>query len=205
MISSNVLLVEGIDDLHVFWSLLERHQIPNAFTVRQKEGIDNLLSTLSVELRASELERLGIVVDADVDLGRRWQALCNVLVKAGYTSLPEEPDPLGTVIEEEGRPSVGIWIMPDNTLPGMLEHFIGFLIPDGDMLWDRARLNVDSIPSEHCRFSEAHRIKAHVHTWLAWQPDPGTPLGKAITKRYLDADAEHAQRLMNWIRRLFTL
>jgi hypothetical protein len=203
---SNVLLVEGRDDAAVLSSLWKRYSIPiSSECIRPVEGIDRLLETLRVRLKASDLERIGIVVDADDDLHGRWRALHDILSKAGYTSLPEEPDPLGTVIEEEGRPSVGIWIMPDNTLPGMLEHFIGFLIPDGDMLWDRARLNVDDIPSEHCRFSEPHRVKAHVHTWLAWQQDPGTPLGLAITKRYLDADAEHAQRLMNWIRRLFTL
>ncbi|MDQ3882101.1 MAG: hypothetical protein M3249_02935, partial [Thermoproteota archaeon] len=46
-------------------------------------------------------------------------------------------------------------------------------------------------------------IKAQLHTWLSWQHEPGTPLGLAITKRYLEADTLHAQRLITWIRRLF--
>ncbi|MGH9803043.1 MAG: DUF3226 domain-containing protein, partial [Blastocatellia bacterium] len=37
------------------------------------------------------------------------------------------------------------------------------------------------------------------------QKEPGAPLGSAINKRYLDADAIHAQKLMEWVRRLFDL
>ena len=48
-------------------------------------------------------------------------------------------------------------------------------------------------------------MKAQLHTWLAWQEQPGTPLGLAITNRYLDANAPHAQKLMDWIRQLFDL
>jgi len=96
--------------------------------------------------------------------------------------------------------------MPDNTLSsGMLEHFIGFLVPAGDPLWYRAEDCIEHIPPETRRFPPQHQIKAHVHTWLAWQIEPGAPLGQAITKRYLDADAPHARQLIAWLRRLFEL
>ncbi len=36
-------------------------------------------------------------------------------------------------------------------------------------------------------------------------PDAPDPLGTAITARYLDANAPHAQLLMAWIRKLFDL
>lgn len=51
----------------------------------------------------------------------------------------------------------------------------------------------------------AHQPKAHIHTWLAWQEEPGTPMGLAITKRYLNADAPYVQQLMDWISRLFDI
>ncbi len=47
--------------------------------------------------------------------------------------------------------------------------------------------------------------KALIHTWLAWQRKPGRPMGIAITARYLDPTAPHAQQLINWLRRLFEL
>jgi hypothetical protein len=43
---------------------------------------------------------------------------------------------------------------------------------------------------------------AHIHTWLAWQADPGTPMGLAITKKYLDANAPSAANFLRWVDRL---
>jgi hypothetical protein len=93
--------------------------------------------------------------------------------------------------------------MPDNTLPGMLEDFARFLVPPGDNLWPRACDCIDNIPVDQRRFPAQHLIKAQMHTWLAWQQQPGLPLGLAVTTRYLDANAIHAQQLVAWIRRLF--
>ena len=208
MADANVLLVEGKDDTHVFYALLKHYQVPDRFEVKSKEGIDHLLHTLPTELKRSDLEYLGIVVDANTDLGGRWASLRNILLRAGEVDVPEEPDPNGTIVILE-RPdravNVGIWLMPDNRLPGMLENFIQFLVPASDVLWPRAVACVEQLPKEERRFHPNHRMKANVHTWLAWQEDPGTPMGQAITKRYLDADAPYAQRLIDWVRRLFDL
>ncbi len=70
--TANLLLVEGKDDEHVFNHLLMHHDIPEIFQIKNKGGIANLLGTLDVELAASELERLGIVVDANLDIEGRW-------------------------------------------------------------------------------------------------------------------------------------
>jgi hypothetical protein len=208
MADEYLLLVEGKDDRHVFYALLGHHQVPQSFEIKDKDGIDNLLETLPTELKRSDLERLGIVVDANTNLDARWTALRNILLRAGGRDIPAHPDPDGTVVAVEQPDrilTVGVWIMPDNTLPGMLENFIQFLVPPDDALWPRAEECVAQIPEPERRFPPERQIKAHVHTWLAWQEEPGTPLGLAITKRYLDADAPHAHQLMDWIRRLFDL
>ncbi len=204
----DVLLVEGKDDEHVFYALLKHHQIPELFTVQNKEGIDNLLETLPLELKRSDLDHLGIVIDANTDLSGRRTSLRTILLRAGDVNVPENPNPNGTILllqRPDRAVKVGIWLMPDNQLPGMLEDFIQFLVPEGDGLWPRAVDCVDGIPTEERRFRPGHRQKANVHTWLAWQEDPGTPLGQAITKRYLDAEAAYAHQLVDWIRRLFDL
>jgi hypothetical protein len=200
-----VLLVEGKDDEHVSYAVLNHHGVPRKYRVKDKQGSSNLLGTLDVELLASDLEKLGIVIDADVDIAARWQSLRSILTNSGYTDVPLVPDTEGTIVIETGHPTVGIWIMPDNTLPGMLEHFVSFLVPPADRLWDRAVGCVADIPVVERLFASQHLIKAQIHTWLAWQDEPGTPLGLAITRRYLDADGPHARRFAAWINRLFDL
>lgn len=206
MADKYLLLVEGKDDQHVLYHLLEHHHVPEQFSIKSKDGVDNLLETLDVELDGSGLERLGIVVDADVDLVGRWQALRNILIHSGYQNVPTVPDIQGTILHQHGRPIVGLWIMPDNHLSaGMLEHFIGFLVPENDPLWAYAQTCVEAIPEQDRRFRPQHMVKANVHTWLAWQQEPGTPMGLAITKRYLDANATQARQFVGWLRQLFDL
>ncbi len=62
---------------------------------------------------------------------------------------------------------------------------------------------LQKVVEQDCRFRSTYRIKAKIHTWLAWQKEPGKPLGQAITATYFDANAPHAQELIDWIRRLF--
>ncbi len=46
----SVLLVEGKDDQHVIWSLLEHYQVPELFVVKDCDGIENLLRDVSLRL-----------------------------------------------------------------------------------------------------------------------------------------------------------
>ncbi len=211
MADGNLLLFEGKDEWFVFRSLMTHHGIDvKVAESKSFDGIADLLEKLPVQLRSDEVKRLGIVVDADTDISSRWQAIRNILIAGDYTNAPKSPSPEGTIVELENLslvrvPKVGVWIMPDNKLPGMLENFVSFLGAATDPLWDIADECLKHIPEEHRRFKESQRIKAHLHTWLAWQKKPGTPLGQSITAKFLDADAPHAQQLIGWIRRLFDL
>jgi hypothetical protein len=202
------LLVEGSDDRNVCYHLLKSHHIDveqHNIEIVAKEGIERLLQELDVEIINSGLKSLGIVVDADEDIATRWQSLRDILLKVGYSTTPADPDLEGTIIYESDQPTIGIWIMPNNELPGMLEHFCRFLVPDGDCLWDYAEHIVEQIIQTDCRFPQPHVMKAQIHSWLAWQSEPGKPLGQAITKKFLDVRAPYAQQFISWIRRLFEL
>lgn len=201
----NVLLVEGLNDEHMFYSLLQYHSVPQRFKIEKKGGINKLLDMLDVELDRSGLNRLGIVVDANADLATRWRSLRNRLTELGYNSVPSNPLAEGTVVEQDGRPVVGIWLMPDNTNPGMLEDFVRLLLRDGDVLWPIAEDTLQKITVVERRFRESYKSKAVLYTWLAWQEEPGKPIGQAITANYLDANAIPAQQLIRWLRKLFDL
>ncbi len=163
------------------------------------------MDALELEVDSNELKHIGVVVDADVVLEDRWKALRSVLAKMSYNSVPSMPNSNGTIIYAEERPTVGIRLMPNNVLPGMIEDFIRFLVPEDDTLWPLAEDVVRKVIATDRKFRLSYTSKALLHTWLAWQEEPGGPMGQAITKRYLNANAPYAQELMSWIRQLFEI
>ncbi|MEN8220991.1 MAG: DUF3226 domain-containing protein [Pseudomonadota bacterium] len=207
-----LLIVEGIDDKYVISRLLQRRKITyEDFGIHDANGIKQSLNTLSCAIKSGNYEIIGIVVDADSDLLERWQELKNRLIKAGYQQIPENPHPKGIIITdpEEELPTVGIWIMPNNQKTGMLEDFIRFLVPEGDELLSIAQKQVnDIIKAGQNRFTQTHKSKAIIHTWLAWQERPGTQLGKAITYRFIKnqqyiLNDGKASDFINWLQILF--
>ena len=203
MTASKTLLVEGSDDQHVVWGLLKHHSFPQTFTVEEKGGIDTVLSTFPVQAKGSGVEAVGIMIDADEGAVNRWNSVKAAIERLGYVTCPDDLPAEGLVLSENGLPKIGAWIMPDNRLSGMLEDFVALLVPASDALWLHSIAAIDNIPEELKEFSPKHICKARIHTWLAWKNDPGTPMGLAINKKYLDANSVSAQGFLNWLDRLF--
>jgi hypothetical protein len=201
----NYILVEGPDDAQVLFHLLQHYGLHTQITIQKKDGINNLLESLEVELKRRAETLLCIILDTDTDIATRWQSLRHKLIEAGYHSVPPQPDSRGTILKQEGHPTVGLWLMPNNIIPGTLEDFMSLLIPDGDILWPIAQDIVQQVVVKDRRFPQTQTMKANIHTWLAWQEEPGKPMGQAITKRYFRADATHAQQLIVWMKKLFNL
>lgn len=94
--------------------------------------------------------------------------------------------------------------MPNNELPGMLEDFIRLLVPIDDESLAFAEETLSTLESQGLqKYVPNHRAKALIHTWLAWQENPGTPLGSAITRRVLSTDTELCQHFVDWLNKLF--
>ncbi len=199
----NVLLVEGKDDLHVCKALFQANETPETFQIEEAGGVEPLLESIPVRLKGSELERLGVVLDADTDLDARWDQLRAIIKTSTGLVPPKQPDPGGTVITLPGEIEFGAWLMPNNQIPGILEDFLAFLVPQGDVLLPRVDRFLESIPAGERRFSESRDAKARLHAWLAIQEHPGRPLGLAITSRYFSGDSEAAAPFLTWITRLF--
>lgn len=221
-----ILLVEGVNDAHVILALLGANEISakfrnyptkikgyeesNAIEIREKGGIeevkkfDKLLESLETEIKANQ-DFLGIVVDADTNIDTRWLSIVNRLKKAGYLGVSEKPIEEGLILESvDFLPKVGIWIMPNNKLLGKIEDFIRLLVAqEKEPLWKIAEKSVTQIPKEHKLFAEKDLIKAQIHTFLAWQDEPGRPMGESITRRYFQPKAPEAQNFVNWLKLLF--
>ncbi len=207
MTGNKVLLVEGRDDERVMDKICCMHGILCPSVTRPGNDTE-LLKEFSTRLKVLGKEDtedvLGVVIDADISATNRWQSLRDRLGNAGYQDLPRRPEPDGTIVSpvtEELLPKVGIWIMPNNQDSGELEDFLAFLVPDSDAHWLHAEACVDSL--DQPPFRTVDRSKAIIHTWLAWQADPGLPFGTAIKCRFLDSNAPQALRLVHWLRELF--
>lgn len=206
MPNRKILLVEGRDDKFVLINICNRRGIPIP-EIRPLDNVEKLLSHIPVRLKDfnEEGDVVGVIVDADTNLTARWQAIQHAFEEAGYHGLPAIPDQDGTVIEPPYGsilPRSGVWVMPDNRTSGILENFLHFLIPQQpNALFDQVIASVDAIQSP--RFTQNDKPKAIIHTWLAWQSNPGRPYGTAIKARFLDPDVPLVDVLVSWLERLF--
>jgi hypothetical protein len=190
------LLVEGNDDQHVIWALCEKFKINEAFDVIDCEGIEKLFDQIPVRLKQSNIDTIGIIIDADSDLQLRWNHLKQLLNAQGFV-LPEILPESGLILSELGRITIGVWIMPNNNLNGMLEDFINFLVPPDDALFPIINENLNEIERKQLnKYKLIHKSKAIVHSWLSVQEDPGTPMGLSITKRYLTTDDNICKKII---------
>jgi hypothetical protein len=206
MSEKKVLLVEGTDDEHVLKHLCGQRQVPVIDEIIPQGSIQRLLESFPVRLKESDIQVLGIVIDADTDIAARWNSVKDRLIAAGYPQVPEQPSPAGTILDSphsSALPRFGVWIMPNNQTRGILEDFLRFLVPVDSNLFSHVQSCVARIPASEKRFSSFAEPKAIIHTWLAWQEYPGRPLGTAITARFLDANVVQVDVLIAWINRLF--
>ncbi len=209
-----LLLVEGKDDLNVVKNLCIANGIEQPFSIElprsgrrgddsDEGGVERLLDQVPIRAKESDVERLAVILDADADALNRWNQLRDRLRRAGIPAVPDLPASEGTVVDFPNRLGepvrLGVWIMPDNRLPGMLENFLAFLVPENDRLLPHVDRFLDGIPSSARMFSETAIPKARIHTYLAAQKEPGKPLGLAITFRYLDAKKSNVLPFLNWL------
>jgi len=205
MSGKSVLLVEGRDDEHVVKSICGHFKLGEIKNIREQKGIGRLLTGLPIYLKESDVSALGIIVDADNDRISRWQSVAAHLKKSGYCGISDGPDKEGTIIMPPAgpkqRPKIGVWVMPDNQSNGYLEDFLRRLINPDESLYSYAKNVVEKLPEK--RFNDVHTSKAIMHSWLAWQKEPGKPFGQSITAGYLDADLSPAPTFAQWLQRLF--
>jgi hypothetical protein len=198
------LLVEGADDQHIIWALCQKFDVVHNFDVKDCKGIDNLFLQIPIILKTSGLKTLGVIIDADSDLNKRWNELKSIFLKSNI-SIPDILPNEGLILTNL-QVKIGVWLMPDNNSQGMIEDFIKFLIPADDNLVGEAKDILHKLEGNQLqKYKPIHSAKALVHTWLAWQEDPGTPLGLAITKKYLTTNnVAICNKFMDWLVALFT-
>lgn len=88
----------------------------------------------------------------------------------------------------------------------LLETFLAYLVPDKfGALWAYAQEVLVEARNRAADYSDAHRDKAAIHTWLAWQDPPGCQLHHAVLQRVLDPRSPLTRPFIDWFRRLYEL
>jgi hypothetical protein len=210
-----LLLVEGNNDRHVILALCEKHKVLESFDIltptmrgSKADSKEQVLKVLSRILTVEDKRAVGIVLDADDDPLKSWRQVVRVIERLdmGYV-ISAGPEPGGVVIPSPDGyiPKIGIWLMPDNQTRGALEDFVVDLIPGDDDLRPYATNALDTIEVAKVHRYDDKRSKAFVHTWLAWQKNPGSPIGLAITTKALTADSPTVSLFVGWLNRLFLM
>ncbi|MBL7816480.1 MAG: hypothetical protein JNL70_15785 [Saprospiraceae bacterium] len=175
-------------------------------------GKENALKAFKAALKTEELDRIGLVVDADSETANpaidTWRSIRNILQQNGYQNLPAEPNPSGTIIAETDKALIGVWIMPNNDSEGYLEHFFeGLINPNDEFLEEARRITEGFVSDERNRFSPTHQQKAKIRTWLAWQDDPESPMGLALRDYprlgYMSLDTPLVESFYDWLQLCF--
>lgn len=206
------LLVEGKEDKWVIPQLIEANGIcwgedSDTWIVEIDEcdGFESMVKQglIETELKASNLEALGIIADANNNAGKKWDRL-RERCGASFSDLPDYLPEGGLIAENDAGLKLGVWLMPDNQSHGMMETFLTYLVPDdGDSVLKHAESARDGARALGAPYKDAHADKAKIHTWLAWQDPPGQQLHGAVMQRLLDPCSPHAAAFVKWFRSLF--
>lgn len=202
------LFVEGMNDLHVISSLCEHHKIAENFNIEPCGSDERVVKLLRIALtNPAVYQRVGIVIDADNDIENRWRQLVYILEKSGkYDCSRLKLSADGLIIHPLNACDtiVGVWVMPNNSLEGMLEDFVLQLVSPVDILMQKAESILSELETEGIQhYKKVHRSKAKVHTFLAWQDEPGKPMGQAITAHIFNPDAVQAKIFIDWLNKLY--
>lgn len=217
------LIIEGDNDIHLITRVClvkgitairgyeNEAQYKNQF-VTNAGGKDRVRKELRLALKKNNesINNIGVVIDADFETENpaidTWLSIRHILSEFGYKNLPKKPNPQGTIIVQEDKAKIGVWIMPNNVDAGYLEHFFQDLILEKDeFLVEAAQITEGFVNSKRNRFSQTALQKAKVHTWLSWQEKPELPMGFAL-KEYdglFNLDKEIVQHFFDWFKNTF--
>lgn len=202
------LFVEGVNDREVVYRVENHYGLRDICEVKaigSKEGVRQALE-LHLNEMASKVKIVGAILDADQDLSSTWTSIKSAIDLTKRYNAPKVIPFGGLVLESivPDNPKLGIWIMPDNSNRGMLEDFMREMIPSDDNLITQVSNTLDDLESKQLqRYKAVHRSKAWIHTYLAWQDEPGNTLATAVDQRLLNPSAAIVKSFADWMKLLF--
>lgn len=202
------LLVEGPDDLFVIARLKELNHLEDNVFIKPCGSVEKAIELfrILIDKQVTNNRIVGLVIDADSNIAGRWQRIHQILVESGKYTVPSTLPKEGLMLipNDPEDAKIGVWVMPDNQLNGMLEDFLAMLAVNDKDLLEEVDTALNTVESKKLhKYKAVHKSKARIHTFLAWQEEPGVTMGNAIAKSYLRADSQQAVVFVNWLKELF--
>jgi hypothetical protein len=209
------LLVEGNTDKYFIAQLWKKQMRTDAlkhFTVHDCEGKENVILSLAdfehdqhFIWKTKPTTHLGIVIDADENAENTLQSVADALGRGGLSGFPKVLNAQGLICEINSV-RLGVWIMPNNADAGMAEDLFLTLFPDEqNARQDFAKQTLKQLEANRLNLYDIDRQRSKVlaHTLLAWQEEPGVPMGAAVIKNYVKLPPERLP-FVDWLCRLFS-
>ena len=205
----HLLIVEGKDELHVVSRISESYDILENFKIEVSGSNDQAIDKFISSIFASDFNKVGVLLDFEPNQNV-WGKLYNGLqsYKPYYKTIPHDPLEGGVIVEANGTNKLfdnfGIWLMPNNKDKGTLENFLLSVVNSGNVQIAFAEETLKELEKRGLDdYKPVHRNKALIHTYLAWQENPGAPYGTALKQKAFDIEHPDVQALANWLRQLF--
>ncbi|MCK5059395.1 MAG: hypothetical protein KAT34_22285 [Candidatus Aminicenantes bacterium] len=164
--------------------------------VREIEGKDQFKKTLPAFIVTSGfklIEKIAVIRDADNNANDAFKSVTGVLEKNDLKP-PKKPGEFSN-----GAPSVGVFVMPDNTSKGMLEDLCLGTVRDHPAI-----KCVDTFITcvQSLRETPKNISKARVQAYLAAKPTIAQSLGVGAQKGHWDLKSENLHPLISFLKQL---
>ena len=205
--SERLLLPELLEKQLGYWLIRKAAESSPAFAVhlQDQEGWANCLRPESVLaiLQDPMVDRFGIVVDGDQEPGSRVRSFTSIF---GDRLEQDQESPPHTILGTCAGKRVGLFVMPGGGRQGMLETLLAEeasrLQPS---LMEHARHSTTESKAHGAEFADLHYDKALLHTWLAWQEQPGCAPHIRVTRPDVQPSTDGWRLFFDWFTRLFQL
>jgi len=178
-----VLAVEGKDEVNFFDALLKYLGITDfkIYEVGGKNQFKNKLPALVRMPFFSDVEVLVVIRDADEDANAAFESIRYILRNEGFEP-PKDRNQFS-----DGKPKIGIFIMPGNSDKGMLEDLCLETVKDHPAMecvnaFIECASKLEDLPNR--------LAKAKAQTFLAAMPNIVCSVGVAAQKNYWDFNSE---------------
>ena len=202
--SEHLLLVEGKDEYNLITELTRHRLAETAGGVQVVEVGGRTLFQARIRAilqdaarRRVTLRAVGVIRDADTNARAAWDSVHGALTRAGLQAPRTHGD------FSDGRPRVGIFIVPDGRAQGALETLCKQSVSEtpGGRCIERYLTcleNADALISRN-------RDKSFAHAWLASRRDPVARVGEAAQQGEWNFDHPAFAPLVQFVDRLMNV